>query len=174
MIPFSQADRSVERHAPISVYLPAGKDLYGIRAASGIVGSVEGARLLLDFEGDVYGAFEHRTWADQVHHAWGRHSERYPTVARILAPREHFARVGLYDPREGQIDLDSDADVEAIERWIGKPLDVQQLTTSGVVRHLQRRDLRAALSSSDEAVRARTRHFLRTEDRRHEDLLSDA
>jgi hypothetical protein len=91
----------------LNVYVPApGSDL-GIVPGSGIVGTrqpaLPGVRaieedglVLVDYEGNLYGASNVRTLEDRLHHAAGRHIMRYPTVARRLARVSELVFVGDY------------------------------------------------------------------------------
>ncbi len=87
------------------IYVPAPGHpaLAGIAPGSGIVGSPE--RLVgrggpdielvtIDYEGNLYGASNVRTWADRVLVAEGRQRVWYPTVARRVVPSEALVRVG--------------------------------------------------------------------------------
>lgn len=86
----------------IDVYIPALSDpLRGvIRLGSGIVGTTDGERTTIDYEGNLYGAQNIVTWADRVMIAAGRHSTRYPTVARSWVKPEALIRVGTYEYRK--------------------------------------------------------------------------
>lgn len=85
--------------------LAAGKFL-GIDAGSGIVGTPqENGRVLVDYEGRRYGQANMVTYADRVYFAWGRHKERYPTVARSWLTEELVLQIGWFDPQAGRVDL---------------------------------------------------------------------
>lgn len=115
----------------IAVYVPTG-DLFGIARRSGIVGTevVENAdlvtegvasrRLLVDYEGNVYGAQNVVTFADRVFQAWGRHSTRYPTVARLSLPPETMRKVGDFLPDLGRVYIDGPEERLLLEEWIGE------------------------------------------------------
>lgn len=158
----------------VDVYVPAdAQDAAGILPGSGIVGSVEGPVLVVDFEGDRYGRHPQRTWADQVHHAWGRHQSRYPTIARRTVEPARLVRVGRYDPREGLIELDGPpAQMPLIQAWLGRvPTDADRATSEDMA-HSERRNLRAMLAGSAQH-RTQAEWFIRQMRAEHLDLLGD-
>ena len=88
----------------LAVYVPAAdhRDVALIRGRAGIVGAVTPepvtGRVVIDFEGNLYGASNVRTWADRVLVAEGRHRVQYPTVARETVRPDALVRVGtLHD-----------------------------------------------------------------------------
>lgn len=104
----------------IDVYIPALSDPLRavIRLGSGIVGTTDGERTTIDYEGNLYGAQNIVTWADRVMIAAGRHSTRYPTVARSWVKPEALIRVGTYEhDRVPAIELE--ADVALVCAWLG-------------------------------------------------------
>lgn len=79
----------------LKVYVPISDTLLTrIAPGSGVVGSPEGGRLRIDFEGNLYGAVNIKTYADRCYHAADRHRTRYPTVARMFVARSELAEVG--------------------------------------------------------------------------------
>lgn len=64
---------------------------------SALVGSPNGHRCLVDFEGNRYGSQNLRTYQQRLLHAAGRHVERYPTVARAFVQRSELIEIGTYD-----------------------------------------------------------------------------
>jgi hypothetical protein len=107
---------------PLPVYVP--REGTGARAAvaelSGVVGTpVEGGRVLLDYEANMYGATNIRTFADKVHHAAGRHTwgeDGYPTRARTEVDAEEVIEVGRYDGVEVVLQPERR---EVVARWLG-------------------------------------------------------
>jgi hypothetical protein len=87
----------------LAVYVPAAhRDVLSIREGSGIVGATSPepvtGRVVIDYEGNLYGAANVRTWADRVLQAEGRHRVQYPTVAREAVRPDALVRVGtLHD-----------------------------------------------------------------------------
>lgn len=125
--------------------------------------------LRLDYEGNKYRSPSFATWADRVHHAYGRQAQRYPTIARTSVPRTVVQIVATYDPREGQITLLDDADPVPVARWLGADtLDGAELHTTSVAAHAQRREIRAALAAGSH-VRAQIAWYARRHG--HEDLV---
>jgi len=111
-------------------------------------------RLVLDYEGGRSGSESFRTFADRVHHAHGRQTTRYPTVARITVSADTVALIGFYDPLEGEIDLVDDLAYRRLAAWLGRrPTDAtaaalaKELHTTCSAKHQQRREIRAALAS---------------------------
>jgi len=54
------------------------------------------------------------TFADRVSHAADRHTQRYPTVAGVLADRDDLIAVGYYDGKRIVVQ-----DSEALAAWLG-------------------------------------------------------
>ncbi len=159
--------------SPVTVFTPAHFERTPILPASGIVGIAadDGRRVRVDYEGDRFGPTEQfKLWADRVHHAWGRHAANYPTVARALLPVEDLVAVGVYDPAEGVISVAPDR-LGDVARWLGvtEPEVAAQLEISSVVRHQQRREIRAALAAG---TMARTAIAAYARRHGHEDLLT--
>lgn len=105
----------------ITVYVPDADKLTVIDRGSGIVGTVEawpvhqGDHVLIDYEGNRYGAVNLRTFADRVARAWDRQSVRYPTVARMVVHKQALVEVGEYDQAEGVVRVTNAA---ALADWL--------------------------------------------------------
>lgn len=160
--------------SPVTVYVPAAATpgTSRIRSRSGIVGSAgDSGRVLVDYEGDLYGPTEQfQFWADRVHHAWGRHVDRYPIVARALLAADELTAVGSYDPLNGVVTVDDDH-VDEVLAWLqlpGRDELAAQCETHSVARHQQRREIRAALAVGHLPRAAIADHARRFG---HEDLL---
>ena len=101
-----------------TLYVPnAGSPLrISIREGSGIVGTdVPGDdRVMIDYEGAIYGQSNIRTYEDRVWQAWGRHTENYPTVARAYVKREELIEVGFLDPERREIHVDRQ---DVVDEW---------------------------------------------------------
>jgi hypothetical protein len=86
-----------------TVYVPvADSRLRGvIRRGSGIVGTAipgPGRRVLIDFEGNLYGSLQMGEYEERVFHAYDRHvwkGRGYPTVARMIVEAEQLLEVGF-------------------------------------------------------------------------------
>lgn len=107
---------------PLRVYIP--RDGTAARAAvaehSGVVGSpADGDRLVLDYEANMHGAANIKTFADKVHHAAGRHTAGYPTRARTEVDDSAVIEVGLYDGERVVLDAERR---EAVADWLGLEL----------------------------------------------------
>jgi hypothetical protein len=113
------------------------------------VESVQAAdRLVLDYEGNRYGSESFKTWADRVHHAYGRQAQRYPTAARSHVPASAVQIVATYNPLEGEITLLDGADINQLTLWLGAdPTASGELRTTRSAAHDQRREIRAALAA---------------------------
>lgn len=136
----------------------------GILPGSGIVGTPQaGGRILADYEGNRFGGDSLVVYADRVHHAAGRHTSRYPTVARSLVPADSLREVGWWDQDTGLVAPHGPDEAALLAGWLGtEHLDDRELqATSG--GHAIRRELRAALASPDPAMRM----FARQQARRH-------
>jgi hypothetical protein len=98
--------------------------------ASGIVGSREGGSVVLDYEGNRYGYAGVHTFADRVRVAYGRHAERYPTVARITADEGELVELGYFEPASGEVYVHGRALGDLLE-WLGvDELDPRELSPS--------------------------------------------
>ena len=102
----------------------AGAELV-IAKASGIVGrSLVDGEILVDMEGNLYGASNLQHWCQRVYHAAGRAKENYPTVARGRYPESDFVQVGVIDTDEWLLHLSPKKDErDALRAWIGDELD---------------------------------------------------
>lgn len=90
----------------LNVYVPRSGHVTSIDPGSGIVGAVEeSGRLTVDYEGNRNRASNIRTYADRVLHAHGRHTVRYPTIARQSVPVETMIWVGTFDDHTHTFDL---------------------------------------------------------------------
>ncbi len=121
--------------SPFVVYVPRERDSAtdGIRAGSGIVGEpIPGAeRVLVYYEGRIYGQSEMARLADRVFYAHGRLTEHYPTVAQMMLPPSSLVEVGTFDPPSGTIaPVDAHAEA-ALATWLeSEALDPAELRRS--------------------------------------------
>jgi hypothetical protein len=106
----------------LTVYVPvAGSRLRGwILPGSGIVGTVQPGtgRVLIDYEGNKYGAASLGPYEERVYHAHDRHTWRgrgYPTIARALVPFEELIEVGFYDPETRTVHIDRQ---DVVDDWL--------------------------------------------------------
>lgn len=134
----------------IEVFVPRQPGKLPILPHSGIVGTAQAAGMvLIDYEGNRYQAANIVSFADRVHHAWGRHSTSYPTVARACIPAEELIAVGSYDPLRGDVQLYGPEERQALCAWLEvEQLDEQELRSTGV-KHQARREIEQALASPD-------------------------
>lgn len=132
------------------IYVPTGELLARERidARSGIVGTpviewfeydgddredADAERMVIDFEGNRYGAQNIVTYADRLVHAAGRHREHYPTVARLVVDRSELVRVGTFDLRAERARVDNRENRQQLAEWLGvavEPLDGELVGTS--------------------------------------------
>jgi hypothetical protein len=154
----------------VYVPVPGAPDGAIIAPGSGIVGTVldpidgdpNGARLRIDYEGDIHGLTPASTFADRVERATGRHRWNaglgYPTVARSVVPPDAMASVGTFDPDTGEVTLTNSG---LLLRWLEvAELDPAQLASTDL-RHERRRQWRAAASSPDPRLREMARREAR-------------
>lgn len=104
---------------PVFVPAPDAPVRASILPGSGIVGTFEHGRLLCDYEGNRYGSPELSRYADRVFHAFGRHVEHYPTVARVWVAPEQMIEVGWFDRRTGRVELHDDPARQLLSGWLG-------------------------------------------------------
>lgn len=102
--------------------VPASADkAAGISKGSGIVGRFRENRLVVDYEGNLYGAENLTSFPDKVRHAFFRARDRYPTVARRTVDPSSFVVVGrVADDGWPEPDPVSPADRVAFEAWTGE------------------------------------------------------
>lgn len=109
----------------LSIVIPAAEaarthpSLRYIRPGSGIV-LREREHAILDFEGNLYGAENLRTYRERLMHAAGRARDNYPTVARtFLDSVEDLVFVGTYDTDTWTAVFSTNSDAaEALRRWV--------------------------------------------------------
>lgn len=112
-----------------------------IRPGSAIVGSNAGDRLLIDFEGNLYGASNIVTFADRVLHAAERQAVKYPTVARRLVDPGDLVEVASFDKESGVVvvedrELSLEKASAVLAKWLGsETLDPAELVVSSL-RHV--------------------------------------
>ena len=100
---------------PISVFVPASGVVTGIDPGSGIVAGTparDESRILVDYEGNRYGAVNMVTFADRVARAWDRQRTRYPTIARAAMRVEQLVKIGEYDAERGVVLLGEGAPMD--------------------------------------------------------------
>ena len=130
-----ESTASARLASPFVIFVPEQGDIsaHGIRAGSAIVGApVPGAdRVVVYYEGAVYGQSQMVRFADRVFHAHGRLVERYPTVARMALPRTSLVEVGTFDPPSGTVTpIDGRAEA-ALAAWLGsEEIDPAELRRS--------------------------------------------
>lgn len=133
----------------IDVYLPNDEALARmIVPGSGIVGraSLFPERIALDYEGNIYGAVNMRTFADRVQIAASRAAANYPTVARALVERERVKRIGVYDEHRGTVTLTEPNAEAELAAWLGvRELPLVELETSDGAT-MRRRELELQLA----------------------------
>lgn len=88
----------------------------------------DNGRVLVDFEGNRYGAANIVTYADRVYHAYGRMVDDYPTVARNYLKAEQLLQIGWFEPEDGVVDVN---DYDALAEWLGvEEVDEDELHTT--------------------------------------------
>jgi hypothetical protein len=120
---------------PLAVFVPLAGTLPNIKRGSGIVGSdappQHGYQMTeIDFEGNLYGADNIRTYADRVMHAADRHETKYPTVARMTVPDDTLVYVGDFDGKRVNFDP---VNFLALAEWLdaeGSLFDPRELLVS--------------------------------------------
>ncbi|MHB8509509.1 MAG: hypothetical protein ACYDGR_12810 [Candidatus Dormibacteria bacterium] len=100
---------------------------------SGIVGSHEvGGRVLIDYDGAIYGQSGMARWADRVLYAADRHGvpwERAPTIARQSVSPSEVIEVGTWAPRLLRITLC--VTPAGVRHWVDVETDPKQLYRTG-------------------------------------------
>lgn len=139
----------------VVVWVPVGRLATLIRPGSGVVSSApeRGGRILVDFEGAVYGQASMKVYADRVCHAWGRQTANFPTVARAWPRVDELVRLGTFDPIEGVVELDDVCALGSSRDVLAEWLKVQEVPDSQLLatgRNYEiRRHLQTMLHSGD-------------------------
>lgn len=101
------------------IFVPKEGTNLGIHPGSGIVAAIDDAAartVVIYFEGNLYGASNLSDFESRVNQAAGRQAQRYPTIARMVAPREDLIEVGRFDYSANQIV--SLLNEHALAKWI--------------------------------------------------------
>ena len=119
------------RGEQVRVYVPTpGSTLErAIKHGSGIVGTPEGERVMIDFEGAIYGQSGMARWADRVLYAADRHGTHAPTVARAWIEPEELMEVGVWFPADNRIRLI--VSPESVKHWVDLEGKGEELVRSG-------------------------------------------
>lgn len=100
---------------------------------SGIVGSREvGGRVLIDYEGAIYGQGGMARWADRVLYAADRHGvpwQRAPAIARQWVSPSEVIEVGTWAPGLNHIALF--VPPAGVRHWVDVETDPRQLYRTG-------------------------------------------
>lgn len=103
----------------LNVYVPAHDSPLRktIAARSGIVGRLaatgpEAQRILIDYEGNLYGSQSLERYEMRLLHAAGRHVTLYPTVARMMVRPDEMIEVGTYDDADHQLTVTNPTELE--------------------------------------------------------------
>lgn len=101
------------------IFVPApGEDL-GIAPGSAIVAAIDQAsedRVLVYYEGNLFGACNLRRFVERVLHAADRQVARYPTIAKASFPRSVLIEVAAFDYTTGKITAITNA--AALRAWV--------------------------------------------------------
>lgn len=139
---------------------------------SGMVGTPmgDGARWVVDYEGNRNRSDNIITFADRVLHAAGRHPGQsspngYPTIARAVVLADAVVMIGEWDPVAGEVVL-LDGGEAALARWLGTPTVAPTELLAGGAVYEERRVLAAMRADPDPMVQARAREYERMQRRR--------
>lgn len=159
----------------LTVYVPAqNSELRQIIApGSGIVGSAveteEGPKIRIDFEGNIYGADNIKTFGDRVYQAVSRHGgpdqPPYPTTARRVVDPHTVKAVGHFDQKEGRVIVE---DQDALLEWLERDRLLDEELKAGGATFERRRRIKDALGSQDPRKRAMARQMQKREQRRQQ------
>lgn len=98
--------------------------------------------LIVDYEGNRYGALNMQTYADRALVCAGRHKKKYPTVARCVVPAKRLIRVATFDYETEQVELLGDDEILTLMRW----LDVGRVELQAELHGTSVRSMRAAVA----------------------------
>lgn len=114
---------------PASATAPIARIVARGFAIVGKAGSTE--QVTVDYEGNINGAVNIKTFADRARHAAGRQSVLYPTIARRTVHRSELCQVGWFDEHADITLLDDAESREALACWLGmETLDPEELRFS--------------------------------------------
>jgi hypothetical protein len=143
----------------LPIYVPvAARIKASIRPGSGIVGSPDGDRITIDYEGAIYDQAALVHFADRVAQAASRHVTNYPTVARMWVKPEDLAKVGTWDGLEGEVHLGRSG-ATALAAWLGVAHIAPDELLAGGARYEKRRAIKAALAGGDRIAIANARAY---------------
>lgn len=149
---------------PIEVFVPTPESVAEklIAPKSGIVASIKGQTIEADYEGNLHGASNIETYADRVHHAWGRHSSRYPTAARSWFEPGELRMVGLYLPERGEVELEDQEAAVALADWLSVDEVPGEELLAGGSEFYEMRAVERMLSSGDPEQMMKAKMFMRS------------
>jgi hypothetical protein len=164
-----QKDRP-QREIPLYLYLPAGGAvIHHVHAGSAIVSSSPGSgdpdeRIVVYFEGNIYGGDALRRFADRVLHAADRLIQDYPTVATAVFRRGELFEVAYFHVGRGEI-VFHDPGCAArtgvwCAEWDGEPPEDQRFTSTALRRRSQEEAIQKA-SGGNPALAAALRRRLK-------------
>lgn len=118
----------------VDVYLPnpdnelTAKVLGTIHAKSALVGTParewfdrpgnDDQDIIIDYEGNKYGAANMVTFADRAAHAADRHAQHYPTVARLAVPPSHLIVVGTFYHGWDRVEVNDGISLMHLMKWL--------------------------------------------------------
>lgn len=120
----------------LAIFVPASDALFRhtIAPKSGIVGDLASGdteRILVYYEGAIYGQAGLKTYADRTRHAAFRLLENAPTSSYLSPRRSELRQVGWLDMSAGVTLLDDPVAKDALASWLGvKEIDPQELRFS--------------------------------------------
>src|SRR3712207_2626325 len=82
-------------------------------------------RVLISYEGNVYGMQNIVTYADRVYHAASRLLSHYPTIATAFPARTELVLVGTFDGT--RVVLDGLDVVDVVDEWVGQKVTSEDM-----------------------------------------------
>ena len=104
--------------------------------------------VVIDYEGNLYGAAGMDVYANRVFHAWDRQVTNYPTIARRAARVEHLVRIGTFDPKAGKVVVEG---LIALQDWLGDDAKKPEQLVCTEHRYVVRRAVLAMIATGDPA-----------------------
>jgi hypothetical protein len=106
----------------LSLFILSPASSHPIVKGSAIVGQpAQGAeRVLVYYEGNLYGAENLKAYEERVQIAAGRLTQHYPTVARSSLRKEELICVGSFDTQAHLITVD---EPDLLEAWAGERVE---------------------------------------------------
>lgn len=103
----------------VPLYIPTASNRHAILPGAALVGEWDFmvGRVMLDFEGNKYGAVNLQRYIERCMVAWHRHATRYPTVSRIWVLSGEVSEIGFLDTERKRAAVGPN-DLPRLAQWL--------------------------------------------------------